>query len=254
MSNCEVIILGSGGWIPTEKRHTASYMFLNDNNCILLDTGSGICRLAAYTDRLEKYDIINIIYSHYHHDHLIGLIYLLNWVKNKKIRIWGPGKPYYLNSSKKYLSDYTSSPFFVHGIKDFSKDVSIYDYSEKGFKIGDDFISIIKQQHSEPCFGICISDLLYYATDTTVIDETFINAKKCKLLLHEFWSISDNSNPAHSSAELIIKKAEQFSILRTGLIHYNPNFSSKESIELEKYIGKESKIFLAEDNMIIDFD
>ena len=88
----KLIILGSGGWIPTESRHTASYLVDTGESLIILDTGSGLSRLSNHLDILNKYEEINIIYSHYHLDHLIGLSYIGNWSKEKRLNIYGPGK------------------------------------------------------------------------------------------------------------------------------------------------------------------
>jgi len=53
---------------------------------------SGLRRLSNHLDILNKYDEINIIYSHYHLDHIIGLSYIGNWSKDKRLNIYGPGK------------------------------------------------------------------------------------------------------------------------------------------------------------------
>ena len=88
----KLIALGSGGWHATGSRHTASYLIDTGESLIILDTGSGLSRLSNHLDILNKYEEINIIYSHYHLDYIIGLSYINNWSKEKRLNIYGPGK------------------------------------------------------------------------------------------------------------------------------------------------------------------
>lgn len=64
-------ILGSGGYHPNERRHTAC-VFLPDLG-LVFDAGSGFFRVAP---RLRT-DTLHICLSHAHLDHVIGLTYVL---------------------------------------------------------------------------------------------------------------------------------------------------------------------------------
>lgn len=128
--------LGTGGWIPTARRHTCTYLLEDKNQIILLDTGTGVSRLDEYRYLIDKHDTINIIYSHYHLDHVIGLAYLPNWLSDKEIRIWGPGNNYYGKTCYEILSTITSSPYFSLPVSNFSRSVVIRDYDLNGFELG----------------------------------------------------------------------------------------------------------------------
>jgi len=78
--------LGTGGYHPSELRQTSCY-FLAKNG-ILIDAGSGAFRLAP----LIQTDSIDILLSHAHLDHIVGLTYLLDVFYQrpiKRLRIWG---------------------------------------------------------------------------------------------------------------------------------------------------------------------
>ena len=70
----KLVLLGSGGYFPNGRRHTAC-MFLPEVG-VVLDAGSGMCRIGRYleTDRLE------VFLTHAHLDHVAGLTYLVNVV------------------------------------------------------------------------------------------------------------------------------------------------------------------------------
>jgi len=70
---------GTAGYHPNEGRHTSAY-FLPESN-IALDAGSGFFRLEKHIQQ----DSIDILISHAHLDHVMGLTYLLDASFREKI-------------------------------------------------------------------------------------------------------------------------------------------------------------------------
>jgi len=68
----KLILLGTGGYFPNDRRHTACLMLPEIG--VVLDAGSGMCRIDTYlqTDQLD------IFLTHAHLDHVSGLTYLVN--------------------------------------------------------------------------------------------------------------------------------------------------------------------------------
>lgn len=99
--------------------------------------------------------------------------------------------------------------------------------------------------HSNPSFGITIGDYIHYATDTTVLDISFQN--KCKLLLHECWSIKKEDARGHSSLEEILEKSKLFNTSKIGLIHLNPRCSESDL----KMYEQQTTFIVEEDKEII---
>lgn len=247
-----ITVLGSGGWIPTQKRQTCNYLIELNDNLIFLDTGTGMSRLSNYKHLFDKFKTINIIYSHYHLDHLIGLVYLPNWLKDHRLRIWGPGVSLYGKSCHEILSSITSSPFFALQIDKFSRDIEIHDYDVGGFSLNDNIrIMINDQKHSDPSFGITIGNYVHYATDTNVIESTFQSSEKVKYLLHECWDISLGANTEHSSLSEILRMTRYYKIENVGLIHINPNWSKEDEEEAFNYSKDFSNVNFLNDGDII---
>ena len=66
----KLVILGAGGFLPTEEAQTACYMLPEPG--VLLDAGSGLYRLSRYLQTPS----LDIYLSHTHADHTSGLDYL----------------------------------------------------------------------------------------------------------------------------------------------------------------------------------
>jgi ribonuclease BN (tRNA processing enzyme) len=70
----KLILLGTGGYYPTSRRHTACLMLPEIG--VVLDAGSGMCRIGKHLQTEQ----LDIFLSHAHLDHISGLTYLLNLV------------------------------------------------------------------------------------------------------------------------------------------------------------------------------
>jgi ribonuclease Z len=76
----KIVLLGTGGYFPTNQRHTACMMLPEIG--VVLDAGTGMSRMPKYlsTDRLD------IFLTHAHLDHIAGLTYLVNTLPTDVLR------------------------------------------------------------------------------------------------------------------------------------------------------------------------
>jgi len=222
---------------------------------LFLDAGSGMSNLFDYTDILSEYSEINIVLSHYHLDHVIGLSFLLNWVRSEqKIIVWGPGAPYYNGGCKQILSTIIGGDYFSRTIDSFTKHVEIKDFPGQHFNINEIELEVYLQLHSSPSFGIKLNNDLYYATDTAVKKETFLHSKDCKLLLHECWDLyEEDCIGKHSSLEELLKIVPNNEEQSIRLIHLNPNWCLETENKVAQFIAKRSNFQLASDFEVFDF-
>ncbi|MEM9644114.1 MAG: ribonuclease Z, partial [Planctomycetota bacterium] len=87
----KLLCLGTAGYHPNAHRHTSCY-FLPESG-LVLDAGSGLFRLAEHIHT----DFLDILLSHAHLDHIVGLTYLLDTLHQRaqagqpiqRIRIFG---------------------------------------------------------------------------------------------------------------------------------------------------------------------
>ena len=223
----QLYLLGCNGWIPG-KNETSCFLIEHKNKLIMLDLGTGVSNLSKYNSILDEYDELTVILSHYHLDHTIGIIYLLPYLKDKKLVIYGPGKPYYSMSTEEYLSALLRTEFFSRPLLKIAKEVKCHDYTTEGFKIGNVKIDIKKQIHSSPSFQICIDKKLIYATDTAFQADLFSDVTADSVLLHECWDVADFGNAKHSSLPLLINGLKNKGLLKVILIHLNPEWTTTD--------------------------
>jgi ribonuclease Z len=76
----KLVLLGSGGYFPTNQRHTACLLLPEQG--IVLDAGSGMCRIGEYCKTAQ----VDVFLSHAHLDHVLGLTYLINVVPPEVVR------------------------------------------------------------------------------------------------------------------------------------------------------------------------
>ena len=244
--------LGSMGWIPVRDRHTCCYCVEYKDRLILLDAGTGVARFSepALAAIADKYDKVYIFLSHYHLDHIAGLIYLPHFFKGKEVHIAGPGKAIYGTDIKKILTIYTAYPFFSRSITDFPMDIRFHNLRASNRKIDGLHVETFLQRHSDPSLGIKIEDALCYSTDTANPQDSAYYALNSRVLLHESWYDSKEyrelfkqlgSSPdarkaffSHSSVEEVAQMASNMRVEALMLIHLNPDYSPRRLAAMEK--------------------
>jgi len=92
MANDTCILLGSGGWMPTSERETAALYLRRGDHVLLVDAGTGLHRLVEHPELLQGAERVDIVLTHFHLDHVIGLSYLPGLALTEKPFVWARGK------------------------------------------------------------------------------------------------------------------------------------------------------------------
>ena len=116
-----VVILGSGGAVPTSQRMLPSTVLLREGEMFMFDCGEGT-QLQLSKSRLGWARMRAICISHLHGDHVIGLAGLLMTMslgaRSKPLQIYGPpGIADYIHLSQKYLRFGVAYPLEIKEIK-----------------------------------------------------------------------------------------------------------------------------------------
>ena len=154
-----IYILGAAGWIPGANE-TSCIMVENKGQLFILDAGTGLSNIRKYVHILDKYDTIHLLLSHYHLDHMIGLSYIDPFIRDKRFRVYGPGRLAYPETTDYYIRAFLRPEFFSRSIDKFSHDVKVLDFPGESFFIGDTKISVTRQKHSAPSYRITLDDRL----------------------------------------------------------------------------------------------
>jgi ribonuclease BN (tRNA processing enzyme) len=106
------VLLGSGGWIPTSRRETCSALIRRGAEALVLDAGTGIRHLVERPELLSGAENVDIVLTHFHLDHVVGLSYLPALQLRERPTIWGGGKLLAGTSTRLLLDRLLAPPLF----------------------------------------------------------------------------------------------------------------------------------------------
>lgn len=243
----KIYVLGSGGWIPRKSHETACYMLIENKSICLLDCGSGVINIEKWREILEQFDRLIIVFSHYHLDHIIGLFYLKNWVKDKKLCFIGPTHEEYKGGVKKQICLLFENGYIGGNVENIASDVEFIDYTDGDTLVVDDFcFKFDIQKHSNPSYRITVNEQFVYATDTDEVVDILKDGRE-KILLQECWEYKKVSLK-HTSFEEILIYSRNYKGLKIGLIHVNPFISDEEIRQINESLTNTNIFWVMDDD------
>lgn len=193
----------------------------------MLDAGTGVSNLSLVSDVLARHDHLSVILSHYHLDHTVGLMYLKRFCADKRLDVYGPGRPVYRRTTEQIVSSLLDRDIYSSGPYGFAREVHYHDYGGRDFSCGSCRIGVCAQDHSSPSFLLRLQDKVLYCTDTTLDAERVALFAPARLLLHECWQ-ADDADPRHSSIQALSTRLPAHLFDRILLIHHNPAWSADD--------------------------
>ena len=223
-----VILLGTGGYHPTEQRETACLMI--PERGVILDAGTSSYRIP---DRIEKQDL-NIFLSHAHLDHVIGLTYLLVPFAQKQItsaNVFGTKKT--IEAVQHHLFSQELFPVLPP--------YEFFELKEETSLAGGGTLTTIEQEHPGASLGFKLAwpdCQLAYLTDTfsNKSQQEFISG--VDLLVHECnfpegyeeWA----KKTGHSTPTPVAEMARDADVGRLILTHFDPLLQDDPPFSLEQ--------------------
>ena len=213
--------LGIAGWMPSNGHETSTFLVRSFDRALLLDAGTGVRRLITNPSLLQDIRRVDILLSHFHLDHVIGLSYL-NALTNIEIGIWGPGASLYGVSTHDVLRRLLSPPLLAFDITD--RIAAVREVPGGFFRVnGFEVASRYQRQHTSPTLAYRINDALVYCTDTGYDPGNIGFAHGAQLLLHEAWSATKPVDSGHSTAVEAAEIAAAANVAQLLLCHLPPN-------------------------------
>lgn len=239
--------LGTNGFIPSFGRHTMSFLLLTDDQAIVLDAGTGLARLLEpeIQRRVQPYSSLNILLSHYHLDHVVGLSYLPAVWPAGTVSIYGPGPPFVETQPDAALDQLLSPPLFGAALRDFPARVSVTAVREEELTLGGISISFRAQKHPGGSVGMRLADSVVYMTDTVVDPEAESFLRGADLLLHEVWATDEEARATqpelagHSFAGGVADLAVRSGVKRVMPVHFHPKRSNKDLRKLARQMTRD---------------
>jgi ribonuclease BN (tRNA processing enzyme) len=225
------LLLGSGGWIPTSSRATCSALVRNGDHAVAIDAGTGVSRLVENPGLLDGVRRMDIVLTHFHLDHVVGLAYLPALSLPEAPQVHGPGAWLYGTSTAEILARLIGPPLFV------ALDAittAVQEIPEDGLSL--DSIELrarVQERHNEPTVALRIGDELSYCTDTAYDEANAEFARGTRVLAHEAWYTEDAPRQAatHSSARAAARIARDAAVDRLALIHIRPDADERRLAE-----------------------
>jgi ribonuclease BN (tRNA processing enzyme) len=221
-------LLGSGGWIPTERRATACTLVRDGERGLAVDAGTGIGRLVTQPALLAGVTSLDVVLTHFHLDHVCGLAY----VPALPVRptIWAPGAWLYGEPSDALLGPLRRSPLSPSDASDLG---AICELRAGRQRIGGFAVETRAQErHWAPTAGIRVGDDLAVVTDTAYEPESAAFAAGVGHLLHEAWSPSARPESAEGDATAAEagEVARAAGARRLTLIHLHPRLADSDEL------------------------
>ena len=223
------ILLGSGGWIPTSLRETCCAFIREGPRVLVIDAGTGIQRLVEHPELLARVEGVDIVLTHFHLDHVVGLSYLPALQLPERPIIWGAGQLLGGVSTRSLLERLLGDPFFsaplaeaASVVREIKDEVDIGPFSIR---------TRVQKLHAVPTLALRIGDVLTYCTDTAPDPGNASFAAGSQVLLHDAWYAQETSDDGnHSAGGDAGRIAREAGAKRLVLIHINPLQESDEPL------------------------
>lgn len=145
----ELVFLGTSGMVPTKDRNVQSIYLEYKGEGILIDCGEGTQRQMNIKG-INRLKVKKILISHWHGDHVSGLIGLIQTMGNheekKKLEIYGP------RGTEKHMTHLLQSCIFDLALELEINELDI-DAKHTIFENEDYMIEAAPLDHSVPCLG-----------------------------------------------------------------------------------------------------
>ncbi len=216
----ELRVLGSGGFVPTDRRETACALLRNGSEALCIDAGSGARRLLSEPSLLEGIERLHVVLTHFHLDHILGLFFFP--ALHAPVEIWAPGEALERTASTDLMGRLLGPPFappsFLTGV------ATVHELGVGEARVGPfDVRTRIQRLHSNPTLALRFADDLVWCTDTAYDEENVEFAAGARLLAHEaFHAAARTDDPGHTASGEAARLAAAAGVERLLLIHVNP--------------------------------
>lgn len=231
--------------MPQDGRETSCYLVRSGCSALLLDAGTGLRRLVTDPSLLDGVERLDVVLSHFHMDHVVGLGYL-DALHPLEVAVWGPGAALYGSSTRSILASALAPPTLHASVLDACE---VRDFALGANEVAVGTLSARPQLlHTSPSAAFRLGDDLVYATDTEPDEGTALFAAGSRLLLHEAWAASGDWL-GHSSALSAARIASAAGVESLLLTHLPPTRSASEILASARTVFPAA---LAEDGLSFD--
>ena len=246
----KLILLGTTGYHPNDRRHTACFMLPESG--VVFDAGTAFYRVAEYVAT----DSLDVFLSHIHLDHSVGLTFLFD-VRDQAPRLGRVtvhGEPAKLDALRTHLFSELLFPVMPPmEMKPLVPELLLADGGR---------VTHFPLRHPGGSVGLRIDwpdRSLAYVTDTVAsVNADYVEKiRGVDLLIHECYFRDDQPERAdltgHSCLTPVVQVAAKADVGRLLLVHINPLAASDSEVDLEGARRIFPRIEIGLDRMELDF-
>lgn len=254
-----LVPLGTNGYIPSHGRQSMAFLVLTEETAILLDAGTGVARLLEpeVESLLEDYPALDVVLTHYHLDHVVGISFLPGVWPNRPVRIHAPGPPLVETDPAEALCRLIHPPLFPIPLPEYPMAVELERLTGERALVGELELRLRSQEHPGGSIGVRFGDSLAYVTDTVADQGTAEFVEGVELLLHEVWLGPGGEAGAtgHSAADDVAKIATRAGVPRLMPVHHHPRCTQRDLERLAAELSRLAdgvEVILPEEGRIYD--
>lgn len=235
-------VLGSGGWMPTQRRATSALRIGDGEHSVLLDAGTGL-HAAVTSDVVGD---VHVVCTHFHLDHVAGLTYLPAIADQCRIVLWAPGHLLVGEDSGEILGRLIGPPYLSVPLSGFISEVK--ELCEGSNGVGGTTVDVrVQERHPGGSVALRVGDIVY-CTDTEPDPGNVDFAGGARVLFHEAWT-PEHSGNGHSSARDAALIAAEAGVDELVMCHVHPLADDPEAL-LGAAISVHSNARVAYDGLV----
>ncbi len=230
----EVIVtpMGSRGWMPRAGRQTMCTLVRMGKVNFLLDCGTGASRLLEPSVQALLGDgPLTVLFSHYHLDHMVGLMYLpgIFGGSGRPLRLAGPRAGFTQHGLLEACARLTTQPLSSRHYLDFPCPLELCEFGPDGLILDGIHVAASLQDHPGGSVALRIGEALCYATDLAASTRELALAEGVKALIHEAWSLEPQAPLGpHSGLPEALERARRAGVPRLIPSHFGPAMTEAE--------------------------
>ena len=231
----DVTMLGTMGWMPSDRRETTCFACRSGEDTLIFDAGTGLRRLLQpeHAHLLAASGAVHLFLTHYHLDHVCGLAYLPGVLPGRTLVIHAPEEAVSGVDPLAAVSGLLRKPYnpvdWPH-----LKGVSLEPLHAGPNEVAGHTVRVRAQQHSDISVAYRVDDAFVLATDTRPDPATAAFAEGAAVLFHEAWY--NDADPrtrlapppllpgyaSHSEVSAVAELARSAGVRRLVPMHLNP--------------------------------
>lgn len=239
--------LGVNGLCDCYGNHTMSYLIYDNTQAIIFDAGTGLSQLfnPQLAPLLRTFKSLDIVLSHYHLEHVIGLTSLIESWPDKPVTLHTPTKPLVDVSHGESAIDNLIGPPYLGKILSNIINLTITDFHDSPIPkltLAGHQISTRRNNHSGGSVSFRIGDSIAYVTDTSADQSIVPFISNVDLLLHEIWLTDSEADTQphekanHASVSEVANLATKAKVKRLMPVHLRPSTNSNRPQDIVKQL------------------